>query len=192
MTIARDDLTDSKKILSAKTFDEYCKTWDQFDSTMFSFKKELFLRKCTEFCYAGCWSLYVDLGTGRAKPCYGQMYNQNIFENPENEIIFEPVGKHCRQPYCYNGHAYLALGMIPELDTPTYADIRNRICEDSSEWEQADLKEAFSTKLYDTNEVWDDKKKQLYERKYLLRTIKTAIYDLPELKEKLKKAIVRK
>ncbi len=192
LTIARDDLTNSKKVLSAKSFDEYCKTWDQFDSTMFSFKKDIFLRKCTEFCYAGCWSLYVDLGTGRAKPCYGQMYNQNIFENPEKDIIFEPVGRHCRQPYCYNGHAYLALGMIPELKTPSYANIRNRICIDGTEWEQADLKDAFSTKLYDTNEVWDERKKASYERKFLPRTLKTAIYDFPEIKEKLKKEIKKK
>lgn len=189
LTIARDDLTNSKKVLSAKSFDEYCDIWNQFDSTMFSFKKELFLRKCPEFCYAGCWSLYVDLGTGRAKPCYGQMYNQNIFDDAEKDIIFEPVGKHCRQPYCYNGHAYLALGMIPELETPTYADIRNRICNDGTEWEQADLKNAFSTKLYETNEVWNEKKKQAFERRFLFRMLKTAAHDLPELKEKFKKVL---
>lgn len=184
LTIARNDLTNSKEILSQKTVDEYCKTWEQFGSTMFSFKKDIFLRKCSEFCYAGCWSLYVDLGTGMSKPCYGQMYNQNIFENPDSKIVFEPVGKHCRQPYCYNGHAYLALGVIPELDTPTYAAIRNRKCEDGSEWESPDLKEAFSTKLFETNELWDEKKKKLYERKYLIRMFKTAIYDWPELKKK--------
>lgn len=150
------------------------------------------MRKCTDFCYAGCWSLYLDLGTGRSKPCYGQMYNQNIFENPGNDIIFEPVGKHCRQPYCYNGHAYLALGMIPELDTPTYADIRNRKCADGSQWQQPDLNKAFSVKLYETNEIWSEKQKTSYERRYMLRTIKTASRDLPELTEKLIKVIKRK
>lgn len=192
LTIARDDLNDSKNILSERSFEEYCRIWEQFDSTMFAFKKDIFMRKCNEFCYAGCWSLYLDLGTGNAKPCYGQMYNQNIFENPEKEIIFEPVGKHCRQPYCYNGHAYLALGMIPELDAPTYADIRNRKCADGSQWQQDELRAAFSAKLYDSNEIWDEKKKESYERKFILRTMKTAVYDLPELKEKLIKVIKRK
>lgn len=192
LTIARDDLTHSKEILSKRTFKEYCDIWGQFDSTMFSFKKDIFLRKCPEFCYAGCWSLYVDLGTGMSKPCYGQMYNQNIFENPEKEIIFEPVGRHCRQPYCYNGHAYLALGMIPELKTPTYAEIRNRKCADGSEWEQADLKDAFSTKLSETNKVWSEKKQKAYERRYFIRMLKTAVYDFPELKNKLIKGFVKK
>lgn len=186
LTIARNDLSDKKAVLSNKSFEEYCKIWEQFESTMFAFKRDIFLRKCNEFCYAGCWSLYVDLGTGKAKPCYGQMSNQNIFKECSHEIIFEPVGKHCRQPYCYNGHAYLALGNIPELNTPSYAEIRNRVCVDGLEWEDKDLKEAFSTKLYETNEIWDKEKQKKYEQKYYLRMLRTATYDLPEIVDKLK------
>lgn len=191
LTIARNDLTGSKEVLSEKSFDKYCELWKQFDSTMFSFKKDIFLRKCTEFCYAGCWSLYVDMGTGMAKPCYGQMYNQNIFANPDRPIKFNPVGKHCTQPYCYNGHAYLALGNIPELATPTYSDIRNRICDDGSEWEQSELKEAFSTKLYETNEVWSESEKMKYESTYYFRMIHTAVNDLPEIFDKIKRKICK-
>lgn len=189
LTIARNDLTNSKEILSKRSFEEYCKTWEQFDSTMFKFKEKIFRRKCKEFCYAGLWSLYVDMGTGMAKPCYGQMYNQNIFEDLKKPIKFLPVGRHCNQPYCYNGHAYLALGNIPELETPTYSDIRNRVCEDGSEWQQSDLKDAFSTKLSETNEVWDDKRKAKYERTYLARTLITAIQDMPEIVGKIKRRI---
>ncbi len=186
LTIARNDLKNSKNILSERTFEEYCKIWGAFESEMFAFKKDIFLRKCSEFCYAGCWSLYVDMGTGMTKPCYGQMYNQNIFEDFTKPIVFEPVGKHCNQPYCYNGHAYLALGNIPKLEAPTYADIRNRICIDGTEWENRDLKTAFSTKLYQTNSVWDETKIKKYERRYLFRTLKTAIYDRHEILEKIK------
>lgn len=186
LTIARNDLSNSKEVLSKRSFDEYCEVWSQFDSTMFAFKKDIFLRKCTEFCYAGCWSLYVDMGTGKTKSCYGQMYNQNIFEAPTKPIKFEPVGKHCNQPYCYNGHAFLALGNIPELDTPTYADIRNRVCIDGTEWEQPDLKDAFSTKLFETNSEWEKNRKNRYERIYLIRMIRTAVNDIPEIVEKIK------
>lgn len=189
LTIARNDLTNMKEVLSEKSFSEYCKVWEQFNSTMFAFKKEIFLRKCTEFCYAGCWSLYVDMGSGLTKPCYGQMFNQNIFEDPSKPIRFDPVGKHCNQPYCYNGHAYLALGDIPELKTPSYAEIRNRKCIDGSEWEKSDLKEAFSTKLYETNEVWDEGKKKRYESTYFIRIIKTAVNDLPEIVGKIKERV---
>ncbi len=189
LTIARNDLMNSKEILTTRSFSDYCKVWEQFDSTMFSFKKDIFQRKRTEFCYAGCWSLYVDMGTGMSKPCYGQMFNQNIFEDPFKPIRFDPVGKHCNQPYCYNGHAYLALGIIPELDTPSYAEIRNRKCIDGTEWEHSDLKEAFSTKLYETNDIWDEAKKRSYESKYILKVMKTAIYDLPEIVEKIKERL---
>lgn len=187
LTIARNDLINSKEVLSKRSFSEYCKVWEQFDSTMFSFKKDIFSRKCNEFCYAGCWSLYVDMGTGMTKPCYGQMFNQNIFKDSSKPIRFEPVGKHCNQPYCYNGHAYLSLGNIPELDTPTYAEIRNRQCIDGSEWEQMDLKEAFSTKLYETNDIWNDKEKKKYENSYFFRMIKTVLYDMPEIIRKIKR-----
>ena len=152
---------------------------------MFDFKLDIFKKKVKDFCYAGAWTLYVDLGTGAAKPCYGQMSNQNIFKNPEKPIIFEPVGKHCRQPYCYNGHAFLTLGVIPELTTPTYADIRNRICDDGREWLSAEVKEAFSKKLVDSNKIWDEKKKRNYEKKYPFIFLKTACYDWKEIYSKV-------
>lgn len=185
MTIARNDLTGSKEVLSKQTIEEYYETWEQFDSTMFAFKKNIFRRKCTEFCYAGEWSLYVDLGTGMSKPCYGQMYNQNIFEDQNKPIKFLPVGKHCRMPYCYNGHAFLTCGDIPELKTPTYSEIRNRKCEDGSEWEYPELKEAFSAKLVEANIEWNNLKKTIHEILFPLRFVSNAIYDHSEIKKKL-------
>ena len=38
-------------------------------------------------------------------------------------------------------HAFLTLGVIPELETPTYADIRNRVCEDGREWLSKEVKD---------------------------------------------------
>ena len=38
-------------------------------------------------------------------------------------IRFEAIGCKCTQPHCYNGHAFLTLGDIPELNTPTYASL---------------------------------------------------------------------
>lgn len=187
ITVGRNDLTKEKDLLTNMTRKEYENTWSIFESNMFKYKLDIFQKKVKNFCYAGLWSLYVDLGTGKTKPCYSQMYNQNIFENPNKRIKFEPVGKHCRQPYCYNGHAFLTLGVIPEVEAPTYADIRNRICEDGTEWLKKDVKEAFSTKLSTANEVWSDKKKKKYERKYPLRVIKNAIYDYDEIYRKVLK-----
>lgn len=185
ITVGRNDLTGTKELLTSLSREDYEKTWQIFNSDMFNFKLNIFEREVKEFCYAGDWSLYIDLGTGAAKPCYGQMSNQNIFEDPNKGIIFEPVGTHCRQPYCYNGHAFLTLGVVPELETPFYSDIRNRVTEDGSEWLQPELKEAFSKKLKDSNREWTSKEKFLYGCTYPFRFIRTAIYDRKEIYEKV-------
>ncbi|MBQ8279933.1 MAG: radical SAM protein [Roseburia sp.] len=185
LTVGRNDLTKGKELLTSLSKEQYEKVWQVFESTMFAFKLSIFDRKITEFCYAGEWTLYIDLGTGAAKPCYGQISNQNIFEDPNRPIIFEPVGHHCRQPYCYNGHAFLTMGVVPELETPTYADIRNRIKEDGTEWLQKDLKIAFSQKLSYANEIWSNKKKMMHEILFPFRFIKTAVYGRDEIIRKV-------
>ena len=44
---------------------------------------------------------------------------------------------------------------------------------------------AFSQKLADNNEVWDEKKKNSYERKYPFIFFKTALYDWKEIYNKV-------
>lgn len=185
ITVGRNDLTEKKELLTAMSRREYEEAWAKFQSTMFDFKLDIFQKKIENFCYAGAWTLYIDLGTGAAKPCYGQLSNQNLFENPKKPIVFRPVGRHCRQPYCYNGHAFLTLGVVPELQTPTYAEIRNRVCADGSEWLSEEVKEAFSQKLADHNRVWSERKKAAYERKYCFFFLRDAIYDWKEIYQKV-------
>lgn len=189
ITVGRNDLTKKKELLTSMSKSEYENVWRKFNSMMFNFKLDIFQKKITNFCYAGAWSMYVDLGTGNAKPCYGQLINQNIFKNPKKPIIFSPVGRNCRQPYCYNGHAFLTLGVVPDLKTPTYADIRNRVCDDGKEWLSKDVKAAFSQKLFDNNEIWSESRKANYERKYPFIMLKTALYDWKEIKDKIIKKI---
>lgn len=185
VTVGRNDLTRNKELLTDMTKAEYKKTWGRFQSTMFRFKLAIFQKKVKNFCYAGAWTLYIDLGTGAAKPCYGQLSNQNVFQDIDVPIKYRPVGKHCRQPYCYNGHAFLTLGVVPELDTPSYADIRNRRCSDGREWLSPCVKEAFSQKLSDNNEIWGSKKRMLYEVKYVFHFIGAVFYDWKEIYEKI-------
>ena len=185
ITVGRNDLTKNKVLLTKMSCEEYKKTWSKFKSTMFDFKLSIFQKKIDEFCYAGAWTLYINLGTGVAKPCYGQLSNQNIFENMNKPIKFEPVGKHCRQPYCYNGHAFLTLGVVPNINAPTYADIRNRECNDGTEWLSKDVKEAFSVKLFKTNILMTESEQKLYAIKYPILFIRNAIYDWKEIFEKL-------
>lgn len=185
VTVGRNDLTSKKELLTSMTREEYEAVWKKFNSTMFDFKLNIFQKKIKDFCYAGKWTLYIDLGTGAAKPCYGQLSNQNVFKNPNKPIKFNPVGKHCRQPYCYNGHAFLTLGVVPELETPTYADIRNRVCDNNKEWLSEEVKDAFSQKLSGNNEIWSEKQKKRYEIKYPFLFLKDALYDWKEIYNKV-------
>ena len=187
VTVGRNDLTNNKQLLTKLSKEEYEKIWSVFDSEMFRFKLDIFSKKIGGFCYAGLWSLYINLGTGETKPCYSQLCNQNVFKDPDADILFCPVGKHCRQPYCYNGHALLTLGLVPELSAPCYSKIRNRVTNDGNNWLSEDVMDAFSQKLYDSNDVWDMKKRILYECAYPFRLVRDSIYDRNNIYKKIMK-----
>lgn len=152
VTIARDERVPGElPILTNMSREEYKKTWSVFNSEFFDYKMSIFGVKRKEFCYAGAWSLYVNLATGVATQCYCSYFQQNIFENIEKPIVFKPIGNNCKLEHCFNGHAFLVLGLIPELSAPTYGEIRNRICADGSEWLKPEMKAFMSTKLYESN-----------------------------------------
>lgn len=158
ITIARDDRTDGIEVLSNLGHDEYKKVWNQFESDMFKFKTEIFYQKRNEFCYAGDWSLYVNLETGRINQCYcgktiGNLYD---FSKP---IPFEAIGRKCSLPHCYNGHAFLTIGDIPEISSVTYDLTRNRKCLDGTEWLQPEMKSIMQSRLEESNKEYSAYKK---------------------------------
>ena len=159
LTIARDDRTKGIDILSDLSWDDYKRTWGVFKSPLFDFKSRIFQQRREEFCYAGAWSYYVNLGSGAVTQCSCGEKFWNIYDKTDKPIPEKPIGHSCSLPYCYNGHVYLALGNIPELFTPTYAEERNRICENGTEWLQPEMKAFMSTKLYETNSQYSVLKK---------------------------------
>lgn len=169
VTVGRADYLPSQTLLTKQTKEEYVKTWSKFDSPMFDLKMKLLDVKRKEFCYAGAWTLYVNLYTGEAAPCYAQPYRQNIFKNPNKPIKFVPVGCHCALPYCVNGHAHISMGVIPELDSPSYAIIRNRKRKDGTEWFSEKGKAFFGTKLSETNSKFSPLKKLYYNVTWYFR-----------------------
>lgn len=94
ITVAREDNTDNKKILTKLSKQEYNKVWSQFNSKMFSFKLSTFLVKRKEYCYAGKWSYILDIGKGVLSQCYSNNQQQNIFENMK-PIKIKSVGRKC-------------------------------------------------------------------------------------------------
>lgn len=160
ITVARDMRTHNIDILSKLPKDEYYKLWGQFDSTFFNYKASIFGKRQEEFCYAGIWSAVIDLSNGQAQVCYRNKKLGDVFANPESDFPTWPAGK-CTLPHCYNGHFWLTFGNIPDATELTYADMRNRVLPDGREWLQPKLKDAWRSKLRDSNvELTDAEKLQ--------------------------------
>jgi exopolysaccharide biosynthesis predicted pyruvyltransferase EpsI/organic radical activating enzyme len=185
-TIPRDDTKPEKPLMSKYNLGQFKEIWKELDSTMLDFKASIFNVKRKEFCYAGAWHLYVNMGTGEAKQCYQSDFNQNIFQNIDKPIKFIPIGKHCREPHCYNGHALLTLGLIPELKTPTYATIRNRVCADGTEWLTPRFKVFISNKLKENNKTYSLERKIILE---ILRPFRMPFKKNTRLLQRIKKSI---
>lgn len=150
LSIARDDKSEKTEYLTKLSIEEYDKIWSQFDSGFWKFKKTIFMKKRKEFCYAGDWLLQIDLATGITRQCYMTRYTQNVFEDINKPIQFKAIGK-CLEAHCYNGHALMTLGCIPNLTEVRYGDIRNRIKPDGTEWLQKEVKQFFNTQLKESN-----------------------------------------
>lgn len=150
-TVGRDDARNGKDLLTTKSKCDYIEDWTPLESSMFKLKMKLFGVKRKEFCYAGAWSLLVDISSGEASQCYGRMNTQNIFKDLNKPIKFRPVGHSCTQAFCFNGHAHIAWGMIPEYNSPTYYEVRNRECVDGSNWIKGGCESLFKQKLVDNN-----------------------------------------
>ena len=155
VTIARDESTvgDNKPILTRYSREEYKKIWGVFDSPLFDFKMSVFGVKRKEYCYAGVWSGIVDMGSGNFGQCYYTYFTQNIFEDLDKPIRWRAIGRNCLQPHCYNAHAFMTLGVIPSIETPAYALLRNRLCKDGTEWLTPEMKDFLSSKLENTHEL---------------------------------------
>lgn len=186
-TVGRDDSKNGKELLTSMSKEDYVKTWSKLDSTMFKLKMELFGVKRKEFCYAGKWSLLIDISSGEAEQCYGRMNTQNVFKDLSKPIHFVPVGHTCTQAYCFNGHAHIAWGMIPEYKSATYFEIRNRNDVNGDNWVKSGCEGFFKQKLSDNNRKYSKIEKilfDIYNPFYLLISL---FHDIPGVKRKAKK-----
>ncbi len=160
LTIARDDRTEGIVNLTSLSEEEYYNTWKSFNSDLWEYKRSVFGKKQVDFCYAGLWSVSVNIVNGDTSACYYQKM-PNIFENIDKPYHFEPIGK-CPIAHCYNAHAFLTFGLIPDSTVKTYSEMRNRIRSDGSEWLQPELKAFYNSKLIDSNKQWPKIKEKLF------------------------------
>lgn len=160
LTIARDDRTKGTERLTNLSLEEYEKVWGQFHSDFWEYKSQIFGKRQTDFCYAGAWSLYIDLTTGNATPCYCGRSLGDVFAHPELPLPEEPVG-HCPLAHCYNGHSLLTLGLIPHANDVHYGDIRDRERTEGGHWLQPELKTFFNSKLEESNTEYSTSQKMI-------------------------------
>ena len=158
ITVCRDELKPGYPLMTSLPRDEYEKTWSQFDSDLFSYKWSIFEKKRKEFCYAGLWSMVVDLKSGNYQQCYKGKKLGNIYDFSK-PLKFCAIGHHCREGHCFNGHAFLGFGLIPGLDTTDFADMRNRKLADGIQWLSDEMEYFMRHKLSESNNVLSDKEK---------------------------------
>jgi exopolysaccharide biosynthesis predicted pyruvyltransferase EpsI/glycosyltransferase involved in cell wall biosynthesis/peptidoglycan/xylan/chitin deacetylase (PgdA/CDA1 family)/pyruvate-formate lyase-activating enzyme len=107
ITIARDELhrqhnRDELPRYTHLSLAEYAKVWGQFHSELFDFKSAIFEKKITDFCYAGEWRYWLNLGNGnlfRCGECSERL--QNIFTNNNAPLAVSSVGTECSEPHCF-------------------------------------------------------------------------------------------
>lgn len=136
------------ELLTTHTYEEYTMAGKSFQSPLFDFTMKNFNIKRKEFCYAGDWAANLDLSTGIMRRCYCSYIRQDIFKNPNEKINFLAVGNSCGSPFCMNSSHFMSLGVIPEIDTPTYVSLRDR---KGAGWYTEEMKGVLSSKLSDEN-----------------------------------------
>lgn len=187
VSVARDSRSEDLPILTKYSRKEYKKIWEVFNSKMFEYKLSVFNKKRKEFCYAGAWSYHLDLENGNLRQCYCGEILQNIFEDLNSNIVEKPIGYNCPEAHCYNAHAWLTWGDIPEHNAPTYLEMRERNTNNGMIWCKEPIKSFFKTKLKESNEEFSFYKKIKYSQKY-----KSIINNIFSVKNEYSKNIKRK
>lgn len=175
ITIARDDCTKDIRHLSELSFEEFYNTWKVFNSKLLDFKYGIFYKKRREFCYAGLWSLYLNIASGELKQCVFGQYLGNIYEEIDKPLPLSAVGNNCEYPHCYNGHSYLTLGDIPEMKTPTLLEMRDRLYDGDKHWIKEEFAEFINQQFCENNEQLDVQGKKKHNRNYMKTKVKSYI-----------------
>lgn len=148
LTVGRNE-QNNRELLTKLSKEEYIWTWSVFRSEMFDLKMKFYMMHGTN-CNAGKQSFFVDLNSGGMNRCLfaeymGDFYDENV------SLEFERVGDSCPLDYCYNCHAYVTIGVMPDIIAPTYLEIRDRVRDDGSHWIKEEMREFLNGKFYITS-----------------------------------------
>ncbi len=162
LTDPRANTTDDIRHLTQMPMDEHLRVWSVFDSALFDYRQATWGQKRDkDFCYGGVWSFNLGLGNGRLKQCYRNSDTvQFVFENIDEPIHFIPRGHFCSFPHCFNSHVFDCLcGVVPEITSPYYIELRNRVLPDGTEWIKPAYKDIYSRRVCENNTPYTEKEK---------------------------------
>lgn len=168
VSFTRDSNKTGFDLLSEHPIEDYREIWGQFNSKMFDLKSKWYGKNMQRYqCYAGNWSYLVDLNSGNIKSCYRGDIIGNIFDQEMKVFPVKPVDHNCKVAYCFNNHAFLAWGCVPDILCDSYLEMRDRVDKKGKAWIKPEMAAAMSQKLSDHNYQhlgkWDDYGK-LYEK----------------------------
>ena len=152
LTVPRDERQKSLPIMTKHSEEEFYDIWSRFSSDMFELKMTE-RKKRTEFCHAGEYGALLELDTGILRMCPFEPVFANAYSDLSKEFPTKSVGKNCRSAYCFNGHAYLTLGMISEWSRFSYYDMRARESSIWSNWLTPDIEKIFRQRICDNRQV---------------------------------------
>lgn len=151
LTVGRDEAKEDMPILTKYSLEDYRKIWNVFDSQMFCFKLGQ-MAKRKEYCTAGKNTFILSLESGDISPCPHEKVFFNIYDDISKKIEFKEVGCKCSDAYCRNGHAYLTLGMVKEVNAGSYLQMRDRITLDGMHWVGEDMANIFKQRICDNED----------------------------------------
>lgn len=167
ITFTRDANKEGLDLLSDMTLEEYKDIWGSFDSELFDLKFGLYKKKIQQSCYAGNWSYRINTVNGNLQSCYRQELSGTILDDIRKPLPVLTVKHSCNMDYCFNNHAFLAWGDVPEIRCSSYYQVRNRISEDAKCWVKEPYAAAMRQKLYENNfeyiDRWSDYEKLFQE-----------------------------
>lgn len=140
--------------------EEHQAAYRQLHTEMFDFQQKHWGVKRCEFCYAGDWVMQLEAATGWFRPCFiGGRSMQNIYADPDEPIRFTAMGANCPWAHCYSGYILLSSGVVPSLETPSYAEFRDSVDLEGHHWLRPKVAEFFSSKFAESNEEYSQEKK---------------------------------
>ena len=99
-------------------------TGKEYGSKLFETFWEIWKVKRTEICYSGDWKIHVNVAMGMMRKCLTDKCPAVcIFDDIEKPIMFEVIGNNCMAEFCWNGNAYWAVGVIPEVFVTSYGEM---------------------------------------------------------------------